>query len=377
MFMADNKLAIDGAAPTVSESIPSWPIDDPEVGRSIVAAIESGAWGRYEAEYTERLAQRLADMFSAQHCLLCCSGTIAVELALRGLGVSADDEVILGGYDFPGNFRAIEAIGAFPVLVDLVRDGWVIDPEEVESAVTPKTRAIIVSHLHGQLADIEAVREICEPRGIGLVEDACQVPGASLNGVPVGSFGDVAALSFGGSKLLTSGRGGALLTNSSDIYQRARIFNSRGNEAFPLSQLQAAALLPQLDRLDERNGLRNRNAERLIDATRDNPLLRPLGQCVSATSLHTAYYKLPWLLDDINTDWTRPDFLRAIQLEGVPIDMGFRGFTRRTARRCRATGPLLNSRVAAQQTVLLHHPALLGGDRLIDQIIEALAKFVR
>lgn len=375
MFMADSKLAIDGAPPSVSESIPSWPINDPEVVQSLTLAIETGAWGKYEAEYTERLADRLAQRFSVQHSLLCCSGTIAVELALRGLGVSADDEVILAGYDFPGNFRAVEAIGAFPVLVDLIRDGWVIDPEGIESAVTPQTKAIIVSHLHGQLADIEAIREICEPQGIGLVEDACQVPGASLNGAPIGSLGDVAALSFGGSKLLTAGRGGALLTNSSDIYQRARIFNSRGNEAFPLSQLQAAAVLPQLDRLDERNDVRNRNAERLIDATSDSPLLRPLRQCVSATSLHTAYYKLPWLLDDINTDWTRPDFVRAVQAEGVPIDMGFRGFTRRTARRCRATGPLLNSRVAAQQTVLLHHPALLGSDRLIDQIIEALSKF--
>ena len=85
------------------------------------------------------------------------------------------------------------------------------------------------------------------------------------------------------------------------------------------------------------------------------------------------YYKLPWLLND-NSSWTRSEFVNAIQSEGVPIDVGFRGFTRRSTRRCRPVGSLLNARIAAAQTVLLHHPVLLQPDDTLNQIARAMAK---
>ena len=105
-------------------------------------------------------ASCLAQMHGVQHAWLCSSGTIAVELALRGLKVGPGDEVILAAYDFPGNFRAIEAIGARPVLVDLAPGTWTIDVEQVAAAISPRTKAIIVSHLHGSLADMRRLRRI-------------------------------------------------------------------------------------------------------------------------------------------------------------------------------------------------------------------------
>jgi dTDP-4-amino-4,6-dideoxygalactose transaminase len=149
-------------------------------------------------------------MHAVRHAWLGSSGTIAVELALRGLKVAAGDEVILAAYDFPGNFRAIEAIGARPMLVDLAPGTWTLDVDHVEAAISPVTKAIVVSHLHGSLADMQRLCELANERGLTIVEDACQVPGASISGRPTGSWGDCGILSFGGSKLLTAGRGGAI-----------------------------------------------------------------------------------------------------------------------------------------------------------------------
>src|SRR5215831_17047378 len=107
------------------------------------------------------------------------------------------------------------------------------------------------------------VMEACSARGVAVVEDAAQCPGASVQGRPAGAWGDVGVLSFGGSKLLSAGRGGALLTRHADVHQRARLFLHRGNLVCPLSELQAAVLLPQLAKLDERNGQRAASVGRL------------------------------------------------------------------------------------------------------------------
>ena len=114
-------------------------------------------------------------------------------------------------------------------------------------------RAVIVSHLHGGLAAMPEIRAWADLRGVAVVEDACQVPGARIAGRLAGTWGDVGVLSFGGSKLLSAGRGGALLTDRSDVVQRIKIYSERGNQAYPLSELQAAVLLPQLESLAERN----------------------------------------------------------------------------------------------------------------------------
>src|SRR5688572_19374145 len=149
---------------------PPWPPPDEEVRQALAAAYADGSWGKYDGPHGQLLAARLREMHQVEHVLLCSSGTIAVELALRGLKVGPGDEVILGGYDFPGNFRAVEAIGARPVLVDLAGHGrphapreefvsrietptmWHLDPEQVKGAISPQTRAVIASHLHGSLA---------------------------------------------------------------------------------------------------------------------------------------------------------------------------------------------------------------------------------
>lgn len=373
-------LAIDGGPPAIPDGPPAWPRPNEAVRDALIAAYADGSWGRYHGAHCERLRGLLAEQCGVQHSWLCSSGTIGVELALRGLRIGPGDEVILAAYDFPGNFRAIEATGARPVLVDLAAGTWTLDVEQVALATSSQTRAVIVSHLHGSLADMRRLREIAGERNLAIVEDACQAPGARLGGQPVGSLGDCSVLSFGGSKLLTAGRGGAVLTNHDDVLQRIKIYCERGNDAFPLSELQAAVLIPQIPQLSADNERRLEAVEKLLAACGEVAGLTPL-QPAARNHDKPAFYKLPWLIrgnndacDEPAFEHLRRRFLAAMQAEGVAMDEGFRGFARRTSQRCRTVGQLTNARRAAAQTVILHHPVLLEPHETIERVAQAIRK---
>ena len=379
----DEPLATGGGTPAVPAGPPDWPQPDEEVRAALAAAYADGSWGRYAGPHSERLCELLSELCATNHVWLCSSGTIAVELALRGLKVGPGDEVILGAYDFPGNFRAIEAIGARPVLVDLAAGSWHLDVEQVEAAISPQTKAVIASHLHGSFVPMRLLRELAEQRGVAILEDACQVPGATVAGQPAGSWGDCGVLSFGGSKLLTAGRGGAIVTRRPEIIQRMKVFSQRGNDAFPLSELQAAVLVPQIPKLAASNAKRLANVRELLRLCGDLHGLTPLTLPTDATTV-PAFYKLPWLLTGNSNDCDSPEFeqlrqrfIAAIQAEGVAMDEGFRGFARRTGNRCRTLGELPHARRAAAGTLLLHHPVLLESADTIARVAAAIANVAR
>jgi perosamine synthetase len=371
--MMDGTLAIDGGPAVIPAGPPAWPIPDPAVHAALEAAYADGSWGRYEGRYGARLTAALAARHQVEHVYCCASGTVAVELALRGLQVGAEDEVVLSGYDFPGNLRAVEAVGASPVFVDIDPRTWCLDAAQLELASGPRVKAVIVSHLHGGLAALPRICRWAADQHVAVVEDACQVPGATLFGQPAGAGGDVGVLSFGGSKLLTAGRGGAVLTRRADVYQRIKVYSERGNQAYPLSELQAAVLLPQLEQLPERNRRRSQNVARLLSLCADLACLQPLQ--LDRGAGETSFYKLPWLLDTAEiAGHGRKEFVAAVQAEGVALDVGFRGFLHRMRRSARAAGALPHSRAAAAATVLLHHPVLLEPAETIDLVAAAIRK---
>ncbi len=357
---------------------PTWPLADDDVRAALEAAYADGSWGRYHGPNCERFTKSLAEFHDVDHVTLCCSGTIAVEIALRGLRIGPGDEVLLAGYDFAGNFRAIEAVGARPALVDVDPATWCVDVERVEAAIAPETRAMIVSHLHGGLAPMRRLMQIAAARGLAVVEDACQSPGAIVDGRRAGKWGDAGVLSFGGSKLLTAGRGGAVLTRSAEVHQRIKVFAERGNDAFALSELQAAVLLPQLAKLDERNAIRRRNATSLVEQLADVRLLTPVA--IAAPPNEAAFYKLAWLVGDahgvVDRTAARESFIAAAQCEGLAIDAGFRGFATRSTRRCRHATTLDHSRRAAESTVVLHHPLLLESTETVGRAADAIRRIV-
>ena len=350
---------------------PEWPGRDDAVTEAVGRALHDGDWGRYHGKYCQQLMELLCEEFQCQYALLCSSGTIATEIALRACGVQANAEVILAGYDFSGNFRAVESLQAVPVLMDINRRTWCLDVDSLSEGISENAQAIIVSHLHGGLADMRRVREIADSRGIAVIEDACQAPGAVSAGRPAGAFADVMTLSFGGSKLLTAGRGGAVLTNQAEILQRAKIFCERGNAAFPLSELQAAALLPQIANLPGKNAIRSSNVRHIA---RDCQAFWQINDQSTADGEYgPVYYKLPWLLDP-PFELSRDALIAALQAEGIAIDAGFRGFANRSSNRCRKVGDLQHSRAAAERTVLLHHPILLESADVIQRLIAAIQR---
>ncbi|MDG2360631.1 MAG: aminotransferase class V-fold PLP-dependent enzyme [Planctomycetaceae bacterium] len=378
--------AILGGTPLRLEGPPAWPGDWPEVTAALNACLSDGSWGKYHGRNCGALTEELKAFHHVTETILCASGTVAVELALRGVRVEPGDEVILAAYDFKANFQNVLAIGATPVLVDIDPGSWQMDISQIEAAVSDKTKAIIVSHLHGGCVPMQPVMELADLHDVSVIEDACQATGAILDGHRAGAAGHVGVLSFGGSKLMTSGRGGAVMTNHPEISQRIRLFTQRGNEAYPLSEMQAAVLRPQLDRLDERNVVRWESVGRLSEklgqlaSPEGKSILRPLvDACSRVAEDRPAFFKMGLQFDpERTTGLTRHIFSQAMRAENVAIDSGFRSLHRiHSKRRFRAVGELPNANLCDEHVLVLHHPVLLEDDEARQQIYDSAARIFR
>jgi dTDP-4-amino-4,6-dideoxygalactose transaminase len=227
--------------------------------------------------------------------------------------------------------------------------------------------------LHGGLVPMNAVMELAKGARIGVIEDAGQAAGADVEGRPAGSWGDIGVLSFGGSKLLTAGRGGALLTRRADVSQRARVAMHRGNVVCPLSEMQAAVLQPQLDQLAERHQRRLRNVQHLAERLKNVAGLRLFENRITAGQ--PAYYKLGFQFDETRFGVSRDRFIAALCAEGVAMADGFRALhVGRSPNRLRCAGSLGEAERAHHGAVILHHPILLGSTEDIEQIAAAIEK---
>ena len=350
------------------------------ISASILELLANGSWRAYDGHYSERLKDCLSKTLDLEHVRLCCSGTFAVELALRGLKLRCDDEVILSAYDFPGNFRSVEDVGAQVVLCDpAIDDGWVLTPEALESVVSPACKGLIVSHLHGQPAPMKRIMEWARSAGIKVIEDACQAHGALVDGRPAGSWGDVGIFSYGGSKLISAGRGGAVVTKDPLVAQRMTVFCDRGNNAFPLSEIQAALILAQYERLEMDHESRLQTARNLCEKLRRFQWLH-FPYDVNRDSL--AFYKLGLMIRLEGTEAVLQDYaslrtkvLAGLLSHGIEAGEGFRGFASRSPKRYRVPSTLQQCQQLSARTILLHHSVLRHpqtGLNASDRVIEAM-----
>ncbi len=219
--------------------------------RAVTEVLRSGhvAQGRM----VEQFERAMAGYLGLQGGVAVSSGTAALEVALRALGVTVGDEVVLPSYVCAAPWLALTRLGAVPRLVDIERDTYNLDPAAVASAVTAKTRAIIVPHLFGLPANLTALQELRVP----LIEDCAQTLGAREQGRSVGSVGAVTVCSFYATKLLCTGEGGMVLSNDAGVIERARALReydeattlTPGSFNYKMTDLQAAIGLSQLDRL--------------------------------------------------------------------------------------------------------------------------------
>jgi dTDP-4-amino-4,6-dideoxygalactose transaminase len=352
-----------------------WPITDDAIRAVFESMLLDGSWGRYHGPHCDRLREELGRMHGIEHVVLCSSGTSAVELALRSVPVTAGDEVILAAYDFKANLINVLTVGATPVLVDVLPGQPVIDLQQFEEAITGRTKAILISHLHGHLAPMHQICEMAESRGVAVIEDACQSPGAEVSGRKAGSVGDIGVLSFGGSKLLTSGRGGALLTSDPAMAQRIKLYTQRGNDSYPLSEMQAAVLMPQLKQLAERNAARLAAADRLAKGLAGQSTLKPTltAEDFDAAMNRPAFYKFPILLADRFDAATRERLSVAARKHNIPLDPALPALhLTHSARRFRAVGGLRNAEALHSRLMTLHHTALLQSETEINQMAAAI-----
>ena len=372
--MTADRPAILGGTPVRPSGPPGWPprADAADALRALAA---TGDWGRYHGPNVPALTDALSAMHGGAFVHPCSSGTAAVELALRAAGVTPGDEVILAAYDFKSNPSNVLALGAVPVPVDVRADDFQLDADHLAEAATDRTRAILVSHLHGGVVDTPAVRAFADAQGFAVVEDACQCPGAWLHGRTAGLWGDAAAVSFGGGKPLSAGRGGAVLTRDARLAQRVRLHTERGNDLSPLSEMQAAVLLPQIARLAERNRVRGANADRLRGRLASVAGLEPLAPASTAQT-QPGFYKYGLRYDPAAFGGLGRDrFAEAVRAEGVALSPGWRSLPRQfSSRRYRAAGPLPHADAADRSILVLHHPVLLGGDAALDEVLAAVAK---
>jgi perosamine synthetase len=265
--------------------------------RTVLDAFLS-SWISSRGPYVEKFEQEFRAFVGAQHGIAVSNGTVALHLALLALNVGPGDEVIVPDLTFAATINAVLYCGATPVIVDVDQRTWCMSLTAVEQACTARTKAIIPVHLYGRPAEIGPITAFAARRGIAVVEDCAEAPGARYGGRPVGQFGDVACFSFYANKIVTTGEGGMCLTSSPELAHSIRVLRDHGitpNRSYwhervgynyRITNLQAAIGHSQLWRVEDTLA-RNRHITEMyqdalkgIAGVRFPPVLDPIYQPV-------------------------------------------------------------------------------------------------
>jgi len=247
-----------------TETIPvagPW-VTDREV--QYVAEAARTAWFSNHYEFNRRFEEKFAIYTGVKHAVSLPHCTAAIHLALASANVGPGDEVIVPDVTWIASVAPVIYVGATPVFADIRTDTWCIDPMSVENAITPRTKAIIGVDLYGSMADWTKLRTIADKNGLLLIEDAAESLGSEYGGQKAGSLGDIGVFSFHGSKTLTTGEGGMLVTNDDHLHQRVMTLRDHGRPPgdklflnteigfkYKMSALQAAFGLAQIERVEE------------------------------------------------------------------------------------------------------------------------------
>ena len=272
------KSASADQTPSVSASVPKkkasplWPIWNSTEENAIVETLNSGHWGRGDG--ASRKVRSFEEAFSkkmnARYCVATSSGTTALTTALGALNIGPGDEVIISPYTFVATFNSVTSSFALPIFADSDLESFQIDPKRMADAITSATKLLLPVHIGGSPANIDEISALSQSRSVPLIEDACQAPFAEWRGQPVGSFGMGGCFSFQASKNLTSGEGGAILSNNESFANLCYDFHNPGGTKkslssgrggnFRMTEIQGSILLAQMQRLDEQYKHREANA---------------------------------------------------------------------------------------------------------------------
>ena len=400
------ELALLGGKRTKTKPFPVWPQYDEKERRALEEVLESRVWWRTSGTKTLAFEREFAAFHGAKHGIAVTNGTAALEVTMLGLGIQAGDEVIVPAFTFIATASAVLAAGALPVLVDIDRETFCIDAELAEAAITPRTKAIVAVHMGGNVADLDALSELCKRRGLALIEDCAHAHASEWRGRRVGSFGTAGTFSFQSGKLMTAGEGGIVITSEDAFERRARSVHDCGRlpgewfydhyqhgSNYRLSEWQGAVLSAQLTRLDEQTARRHANA-RLLDAE----LAKIEGvtpQRLGAQCTRNGHYAQIFHVDSAKFGGISMNrFVEAMIAEGIPNQASYpplheRDVFRNGSYRERLSGTqktepheflrgeFLNTKRAAWETYWVPQTALLGDEEDMMEIVEAVRKIQR
>jgi perosamine synthetase len=248
------------------ESCIMIPVCEPFLtGRELeyVADCLKSNWISSQGKYIQQFEQSFARYCGCQYGISTTNGTTALHLALAALGIGAGDEVIIPTFTMIATAFAVAYTGARPVLVDAEPESWNMDTSQIESMITPKTKAIMPVHIYGHPCDMDPIKEVARKRHLYVIEDAAEAHGAEYKGKKAGGIGDVNCFSFYANKIITTGEGGMVVTNNAKVAERARALKDLGHSKekrflhtdiafnYRMTNLQAAIGLAQFERIDE------------------------------------------------------------------------------------------------------------------------------
>ena len=224
----------------------------------------ANGWGEHCYDYIERFEDAFKIHLGVKYAIATSSCTGALHMGMHALGIGPGDEVIMADTNWIATAAPIVHLGATPVFVDILPDSWCLDPEQVEDAITPNTKAIVAVHLYGNLCDMDALLAIGERHGIPVIEDAAEAVGSVYRGKRAGSMGRFGAFSFHGTKTITTGEGGMLVTNDPDLYEHMLTLSNHGRARgqskqfwpdmvgfkYKMSNIQAAIGCAQMERVE-------------------------------------------------------------------------------------------------------------------------------
>jgi dTDP-4-amino-4,6-dideoxygalactose transaminase len=337
-----NTLAIEGGDPVVPAGVHHrWP-DITQADRDAIGEVldRGELWGAYGVEVTA-LQTEYAEYCGTKHCLAVNSGTAALHCALVASGVRPGDEVIVPAFSFVATPMAVLHAGAVPVFCDIDPRTFNIDPARVEELVTERTAAIMPVHMHGVVADMEALGVIASRHGLAIIEDAAQAHGSTYHGRNAGTLGACAGFSLNGAKNLSAGEGGLLVTDDDDLFTAARrlaifgedtprpkpgevrAFWSRGvGWNYRIHEITAALARAQLRRLDTYNAQARRNAAILTAGLSE---LRGIEPPYLPEGLESVYFRYRFRFEPSDFGWDgdpvefRDRLLYALRGEGVAV----------------------------------------------------------
>lgn len=401
-----SELALLGGTKTKTKPFPLWPQYDEAEAKALQEVLESRVWWRTPGTKTLEFEQAFAKYHQARFGIAVTNGTHAIEVTLAALELGPGDEVILPDFTFIATASAVLFTGALPVLVDVSPDTYCIDPDLVEAAITPRTKAIIAVHMGGHPADMDRLVEIAERHNLALVEDSAHAHGSEWNRQKIGTFGVAGTFSFQASKTMTAGEGGIIITDDEHFERLARSVHDCGRmpgewfyshfiygSNYRLSEWQGAILNVQLTRLDEQTARRHYNGRVLDKLLGEIEGITP--QYLDERCTRNGHYGYLFHYDKAafnNVPTTR--FIEAIIAEGIPnqasypplhsLDVFKSGEYRKRLTGDQATQehlflsqPFPQTERGAWETVWIPQPALLGDEEDMHEIAAAIRKIQR